>query len=236
MIALPLDTAFVARSYIDEDGKSVCDLSRLGLGAVDWVGVQVCVLGGGAGRFLVLPPAPSGVRIMDGAEVVVGFFANRRPVILGVLGHAQAGLSAQAVPAQGANQNLTPKIDKDTAGLAWDGATIATRGGAIALTAAEDEDVSAQVSGDGVFRVAQNGEASDWAVLAKALVAELAPLYTKINAQDAQIAVLTTAVAALSSPLPPPAGVGTYLPSALEPLQTTDVAAKVLRVSGEIGG
>lgn len=236
--ALPLDTAFVVASRVDQDGRPVCDLSRTGVGALEWKSVPIMVLGGGRRRFLLFGPeaATTGEQIEQGAEVVIGFFANRKPVVLGVLGHPGAGLSKTDEPETATNSDLAPKIDRNTGGFAWDGAMVATRGGHIALTPAAGKDASVQLNG-GTMRVSQSGEADDWAVLARALVASIAPLYAKVNEQDAQIAELTTklaevcvkpAVAALP-PLP-------YTASETAALETSDVGAKSLRVSSEIGG
>ncbi len=233
---LPLVVAVVLKSY-NEGGRRYCDCRKIGLGPKDWFHVPVLSMGGGPGRFLSLPVGVgASTDLTDGVEVVLGFFKNNKPVVLGALLHGDAGLVSDDEDEQGVNEDLATAVDADTAALRWDGATVATRDGHIGLTAAEGKDVSAQVDG-GVFRVSSNGEASDWAVLARALVAAMAPLYEKVNAQDTQIAILTAIVQAVASAptvvqaSPPP-----YEATALDAMETTDVAAKVLRVSGEIGG
>ena len=241
MIGLPLDTAFVIRAYPGPDGRAVCDLSRSGLGAADWVAVPVLVLGGGPGRFLLLPPGTGVQQASDrsrlgGAEVVIGFLANRKPVVLGLLSHPRAGLAKTSADEQATNEDLTPAVDPDTAALAWDDALLAMRNGHIAMSAAEGKNVSAQLNG-GALRVSQNGESDDWAVLALALVDALAPLYAKVNEQDEQIASLTAKVIELCAKVSPPSTLPElYTATELAAIARNDIAAKALRVSSEIDG
>ncbi len=238
---LPLVRAYVIRTY-NVNGRPYCDCRRPGLGSMDWTEVPIMVLGGGADRFLALPVQPrsqnasptAGAKndVTQGAEVVLGFFEDRKPVVLGTLGNVAGGLSSSPAPQTQAGGNLAPQIDPNTTAWKWDGATVLMRGGDIGLVPKPGQNLSAELDG-GVLRVASNGEASDAAVVATALEVALAPLYAKIAAQESQIALLTLAVAAAAAPAPSP--VPPYVADAVEPLRADEVASKVLKVSREVG-
>jgi hypothetical protein len=238
---LPLMRGRVIKTY-KVRGAPYCDIRREGLGAKDLERVPVMVLGGGRGRTLSIPPAAQSVtargEVVPGALAIIGFFGNRSAVVLGtVTDDGAEGFLEEPPEDREGNADVGQEVDIDTAAIIWDGAQFSGRGGDLALRPAAGKVVSAEVSAGGALRVSNSGEAEDWAVLARALVAELAPLYAKVNEQDAQIAdltlKLTTVAASLTPSRPPPK---TYVASNVSVPAVAAVAAKVLRVSGEAAG
>lgn len=222
-------TAFVVRSYRGGDRRLVCDLRRPGLGARDLMAVPVLTAGGGPGRFLLLP-SPDESDLTEGAEVVVGYLANRGAFVLGALTHAASAISSET-KSDNEGEDMAADFDRHTGGIEFDGASLRMRGGAVAIQPGAGKDASVQVN-EGTMRVSSNGDASDWAVLARALVAELAVAYEKINALDVQMVVLTKIVQGIVAPVPVPE----YSGGQLQPVQTTDIASRVLRLAGDLGG
>lgn len=217
-----LFTAIAIKSY-PVKGRMYCDLRAPGLGPVGRNGVPVCQLGGGRGRFMLLPVSASS-RPLEGAEVVCGYLNGRGLVVLGVLGWSgqDAPVSDTEIGSHESESDLSG-LDANTAGIVWDSASIITRDGAIALEAAGGQDVNAQLRG-GQFRVSSDGEASDAAVLVRPLVEVLNAIVDKLNQHELQIAALTTAASGSA---------GIYIPVPIAPIVGEPLASKLLRVSGE---
>jgi hypothetical protein len=219
-------TAVVTRSYV-VDGRLYCDIEGPGIGPSGKTGVPVCQLGGGLGRFLAFPLANDQSGTLSGAEVVVAFRTNRKPIVIGVLGMIGTEISSSDAT------ETTPEldtIDPSTFAIQFDGAAIRSRNGGLSLAPKAGQHVTAALSGDSALRVSVDGEADDAAALASRVAAEINALVAKINAQEAQIAALTLAVATLGAPRPPLAGV--YTPTPLPDVMTEQIASRALAVSG----
>lgn len=218
-------TAIVTKSY-SVRGRAYADVIGPGLGPTGKTGVPVSLAGGGSRRrFLHMPPDNGGIDA--GAEVVLAFRTNRQPVIIGVLGFVGSDISD--TPITGEADDLEG-IDVNTAALVWDEAKVSTRGGKIALEPASGGNINAQLQGQGTMRVSLDGEASDSVPVTSQTVALINALIAKINAQDVQIAVLTAAVATLSTGVPL---AGVYVAEPLPTASESQIGAKAISVSGQ---
>jgi hypothetical protein len=240
----------IAATYVT-DGRIVCDLVRMGLGARSLTAVPVAGYGGGPDRALIMPPTP-GVRpangspgsqfdpaVNAGAQAVVVYmqadpWTAPRPIIIGTMGHTSAGLSETPSESRDTDADADTTIDARTAAIKnAGGAVIVDPRGGVLLVPVAGSSVGAQLSGPAVARFSRNGAAADYATLAYPMVTAYNALLAEVAELRAQIFALQGAVNALALPAPPPFPVPI---SPLEPvpnLAVTDIGSDVLRVSAD---
>lgn len=234
----------VMKTYVF-DGRTVCDLARLGIGAQGLTAVPCATLGGGPSRGLFVPPAaavqPSGSTpgsvydpaVNRGAQVLVLYaradpYTAPRPWIIGCVGYASGVLSSEPSQTSEADDDADTRIDaRAVAMLNADALVLLDQRGELTLQPASGGHARVQLQGDGALRVSRDGDASENAALTGPLVDALADRDSAITALQQQVAALTLKVTALDPTSPPPP----YLPVAPTTVVYNDVASDALRLS-----
>ncbi len=244
-----LGTIFLVTKTYVVDGRIVCDLTRMGTGATGLTAVPVLTLGGGPNRGLLVPPSP-GVQpdgsapgaaldaaVNQGAQVVVIWIAadprtTPQPWILGATGHTGLGLSGEASTARESDDDADTTLDARAVALVNAGASLVLdQRGETTLAPVAGGNARVQLAQSAIMRVSRDGEASDAAVLAQALVDTLETAYTALADLQTQVADLTLRVTALTPPgTPPPTP---YFPTIVTAPGVDAFASDVLRLSSD---
>jgi len=243
---IPASLYIVTSTYV-ADGRIVCDIVRMGVGGGSLTAVPTLTMGGGPNRGLVVPPTPAvqpngsspgaafDVAINEGAQVVVIFVAidpmtTPRPFIIGCTGHVGLGLVEGQSQSSDVGDDSTAELDARAVAVLNAGARVVLdQRGEVTVQPTPGGNTRVQLSEGAIMRVSRDGDATDNAVLAQALVDALEAAYTEINRLSAQVAILTDKAIAdtATGSIPPPP----FFASTVATPTTDQVASDVLRLS-----